>query len=250
MSQALIKGKQPAIDILMFISNIWSMNKLKVTPESNPRTINQWILWAECLTIFFVFPVFIYLFRHFMAYRVVPILVLLGPAAFLYLKKVSSFDSAVFTRVIGMSPYFRSMSVMFLIIVPIFIGVTWIWMPEHFFRFPNERPAIWLIVMLLYPILAALPQEILFRCFFFHRYKLLFSRPEVMIIVNGISFGLFHMFYNNWVAPVLSALGGCLFAWRYHRSQSLPVVAIEHALWGNILFTIGMGWYFYSGSIQ
>jgi hypothetical protein len=26
-------------------------------------------------------------------------------------------------------------------------------------------------------------------------------------------------------------------------------VALEHALWGNFLFTTGIGWYFYSGSI-
>ena len=25
--------------------------------------------------------------------------------------------------------------------------------------------------------------------------------------------------------------------------------SLEHALWGNALFTIGWGWYFYAGSI-
>jgi membrane protease YdiL (CAAX protease family) len=67
--------------------------------------------------------------------------------------------------------------------------------------------------------------------------------------MNAISFSLAHLFYSNWVALLLSFLGGYLFAWRYHRSQSLPLVSLEHALWGDFLFTVGLGWYFYSGAI-
>jgi membrane protease YdiL (CAAX protease family) len=78
---------------------------------------------------------------------------------------------------------------------------------------------------------------------------MLFVRPRQMILFNALSFSLAHLFYGNWVAPVLSFAGGLLFAWRYQTSQSLPLVALEHALWGDYLFTIVLGWYFYSGAI-
>ena len=95
-----------------------------------------------------------------------------------------------------------------------------------------------------------IPQEICFRVFFFHRYRDVFGGREVpLMLLNALSFGASHLFYGNWVAPVLSFFGGLLFARRYQTSRSLPMVWIEHALWGNYLFTVGIGWYFYSGAI-
>ena len=115
--------------------------------------------------------------------------------------------------------------------------------------FPKARPYLWLAVMILYPVLAAYPQEIIFRGFFFQRYGTLFPNQAVLIIVNGICFGCAHLLFGNWFAPVLSTLGGILFAYRYTKSNSLLIVSIEHGLWGDFLFTVGLGWYFYSGSI-
>jgi hypothetical protein len=48
---------------------------------------------------------------------------------------------------------------------------------------------------------------------------------------------------------VLSMLGGWLFAYRYHRTGSVFAVSLEHGLWGDFLFTVGLGRYLYSGSI-
>lgn len=205
---------------------------------------------AECAVLFFILPLALYELRHILAFNVVPILICLGVAGYVYLGQARQFDRKILSRMSGMSPYFKSMGMVFIVLLPLFLIFTWLTIPEHFFRFPRSRPGIWTVVMLLYPLLAALPQEIIFRCVFFHRYRDLFPCPWLMIAVNGLSFGLFHLFYANWFAPVLSGLGGCLFAWRYTRSQSLPVVAIEHGIWGNLLFTMGLGWYFYSGSIQ
>jgi uncharacterized protein len=47
-----------------------------------------------------------------------------------------------------------------------------------------------------------------------------------------------------------AAFRGMLFACRYARAGSLVAPVIEHGLWGGFIFTIGMGWYFYSGSIR
>jgi membrane protease YdiL (CAAX protease family) len=130
------------------------------------------------------------------------------------------------------------------------LWLTDLFIPERLFAFPKSSPASWMVVLLVYPILAAYPQEVLFRAFFFHRYGPLFSHPAVLILVNGLSFGLAHILYANWIAPVLASIGGWLFAWRYHRTGSVMAAGIEHALWGNFLFTIGVGWYFYSGALR
>jgi membrane protease YdiL (CAAX protease family) len=126
---------------------------------------------------------------------------------------------------------------------------TMLWLPDKLLSFPRLRPLIWLVVMILYPLLLAFPQELVFRSFFFRRYHALFRTDGQLIFFNALSFGLFHLFYGNWVAPALSFAGGLLFAWRYHYLRSLPLISLEHALWGNYLFTIGIGWYFYSGAI-
>jgi hypothetical protein len=47
----------------------------------------------------------------------------------------------------------------------------------------------------------------------------------------------------------MSFVGGLLFAYTFTRARSLPLVALEHGLWGDWLFTLGLGSYFYGGHI-
>lgn len=122
--------------------------------------------------------------------------------------------------------------------------------PALMFNFIKRDPAFWALVMVLYPILSVVPQEIIFRSFFFARYPRLFSTPRLMILASGITFGLAHLVFHNWVAPGLCAIGGIMFARTYHQHCSLLLVAIEHALYGDFLFTVGLGRYFYHGTVQ
>lgn len=117
------------------------------------------------------------------------------------------------------------------------------------FALPHERPILWLAVLLLYPVLSALPQELIFRVFFFHRYRGLFPAPWQLALVSATVFALAHLVLGNWVAPLLSLAGGLLFAYTYAKTGSLALVTLEHGLWGNWLFTLGLGAYFYGGHI-
>lgn len=58
------------------------------------------------------------------------------------------------------------------------------------------------------------------------------------------------MVLQNWLAVAMTMAGGGLFAWRYDRSRSLAAVWVEHALWGCLIFTIGLGRYFYLGAVR
>lgn len=104
-------------------------------------------------------------------------------------------------------------------------------------------------LMVLYPLISALPQEFIFCSFFFRRYEPFFGKAKLMIIASAIIFAYAHVLYINPIAPTLSFIGGLIFAYDYAKHKSLALVTIEHGLYGNALFLIGLGWYFYSGSV-
>ncbi len=204
----------------------------------------------ECALLFFVFPSLLFFVRHHLAFRIVPLVLALAALSTVRLWRDATFQPGRLWSARGTR---RAVSALLAFFVPagLLLGVlTAAFAPEHFLRIPCSRPRTWLAVMLLYPPLAVLPQEVLFRTYFFHRYGPLFPNRLVLLAANALSFGLAHLVYGNWVAVTLSTLGGVLFAYRYLRTGSLLVVALEHALWGNFLFTIGAGWYVYSGAIR
>lgn len=119
--------------------------------------------------------------------------------------------------------------------------------PEHFMVMPFERTGLWLLIMALYPFMSALPQEWLFRNFLFLRYKPLISSEKVMALVSIAVFGYLHIIYDNATAVAMTFGGGVLFTYTYLRTRSLWVVSLEHALYGMLIFTSGLGQYFYEG---
>jgi membrane protease YdiL (CAAX protease family) len=204
----------------------------------------------ECALLFFVFPPLLFLVRHHLAFRIVPLVLALAALSAACLWRDPTFPRARLGSARGARPAVFALLAFFVPAGLVVGALTAIFAPEQFLRFPWSRPCTWLAVMLLYPPLVALPQEVLFRAFFFHRYGPLLSHRLALLGTNALSFGLAHLVYGNWVAVGLSTLGGGLFAYRYLRTGSLLVVALEHGLWGNLLFTIGAGWYLYSGSIR
>jgi membrane protease YdiL (CAAX protease family) len=127
---------------------------------------------------------------------------------------------------------------------------TWVYTqePARFLSLPLARPRVWAFVVVAYPVISVVTQEIIYRVFFFHRYRLLFERsPALGILVNAALFAFGHIMFGNWPSIVLSFFGGLIFAWRYLRTNSFWAVALEHALYGNLIFTIGLGVYFFTG---
>jgi hypothetical protein len=113
--------------------------------------------------------------------------------------------------------------------------------PDGLFRFPRSHPAIWLGVVILYPVVSVYLQEVLYRTFFFHRYATLFRSSGQLLVVNALLFGWAHIIVHHFIAIVLTSVGGLLFALTYHRYRSTLLVALEHALYGDFVFTIGLG---------
>ena len=120
---------------------------------------------------------------------------------------------------------------------------------ERVFYLVKERPQIVPFLLFLYPVLSALPQEFIFCSFFFERYKKFFPSEKIMILASAVVFAYAHVLFINWVAPTLSFIAGLIFAMTYAKTKSLALVTIEHGLYGNVLFLVGLGWYFYGGAV-
>lgn len=99
-------------------------------------------------------------------------------------------------------------------------------------------------VLLFYPLLSVIPQAIVYRVYFFHRFRDLFVDERLLVVLNAFLFGLLHTLYGNWLAVVLTFFGGFVFAWTYLRSGSLAITVIEHSLYGDWLFLVGIGQFF------
>ena len=142
----------------------------------------------------------------------------------------------------------RTILASFAIAAPAVLLAVWALLPDHLFNLPRERTKLWAKMLVLYPFTSVLAQEFIYRVFFFHRYATLFVRPVVMIAVSAAVFALSHVIFRNQLALALTLAGGLLFSWRYWRTRSFAAVWIEHTVWGWLLFTSGLGIYFFANS--
>lgn len=206
-------------------------------------------LWCEFTILFVAVPIWLWFDRLSFGQRIIPTLVVICALCLLVLLRDRSFDRLRLWNRLDFWLHLRA-TLTRLLIGTVLLGVaTAIFEPELFLRFPRESPRMWAMVLVFYPVFSVYPQELIFRTFLFHRYRPLFGSTRNLVIVSAITFGLAHLFFANLLAPLLSTVGGWVFARTYARSGSTLQATIEHGLWGDVLFTLGLGWYFYGGSI-
>lgn len=124
------------------------------------------------------------------------------------------------------------------------IGIVLAFFPQKLFLFPRTMPLYWVALLIAYPLLSVYPQELLYRAFFVRRYRHLFPRKEWLLIASALVFAWMHLIFRNPLAVVLTLVGGLFFTHTYVRTRSLRLVCLEHALYGNLIFTIGLGEFF------
>ena len=126
---------------------------------------------------------------------------------------------------------------------------TYFFFPEKLFIIQKNNEGLISKILLFYPLLSAFPQEFIFCTFFFLRYSNIFKKNRHMIIMSAIIFCFAHIFSLNFIAPLISIFGGYFFANTYNKTGSLLIVSLEHAFYGNTLFFLGLGWFFWGGSV-
>jgi uncharacterized protein len=127
--------------------------------------------------------------------------------------------------------------------------LVWWLVPEQALWLPRRATGLWLAILALYPVLSALPQELIFRVLFFRRYGALFPSRGAAVLASAAVFALAHLMFWNWVALVLTFAGGAIFALGYLGRGGFALALVLHAVCGWVLFTSGLGSFFYHGAV-
>lgn len=117
--------------------------------------------------------------------------------------------------------------------------------PDNLFNLPRENPEIWLTLIVAYPLLSAYSQEVIYRTFLFTRYRTLFRNRKFLIAVSGITFAFAHIVYYHPLSMLLTLIAGIYLAWIYRKTRSVLFTAILHSLLGLLVFSVGLGEYFW-----
>lgn len=139
------------------------------------------------------------------------------------------------------SGFYKRVLVQLLVIA--FLTTLYMWLVDksNLFVVILNKPLFWLAILFIYSFFSVYPQELIYRTFFFQRYKKLFKSESLFIIINAALFSLAHIFFRNGLVMVLTFVGGLLFALTFKKTKSTLLVTIEHAIYGCWLFTVGMG---------
>lgn len=210
-------------------------------------SMSRSLLFLELLILFVALP----LAYRFSPVRVpaLPLLWLVTGYAFWQLLRDPHFERTRLWNAASFAPHAATILIIFAIVAAL------LWLGVHRFApalewsFVRSSPVFWAIVMVAYPVLSVYPQGILYRAFFFERYAVLFPGKWPMIVASAAAFAFLHIIFRNSLAVALTFAGGMLFAARYAETNSLFTSSFEHALYGCWIFTIGLGQYFYHGTI-
>lgn len=200
-------------------------------------------LWlcTELVAIFVVLPLVFFL-RWIPGPKALPLLIVFAYALVLLLT-----DSTFDRRNFGLQKFraWRPLMVRFAVVAAVMTAYVFFFEPRRILEIPLNRPGLWLMIMLFYPLWSAFPQEVIYRGFFRHRYRSLFTDERIFMLVNALLFAFLHIIFRNWIAVAGGFLAGILWWLTYRRSGSLLVTSAEHALYGNFIYTIGLGHHFY-----
>lgn len=158
----------------------------------------------------------------------------------LSLKKAENISFKI-KKKINWKAFVKRTAIRFLIISLLTTSYVWFTQPEALFHVPQTKPLLFMSILFVYSVFSVWPQEIIYRTFFFERYHMLFKSKSLLIFINAVVFSLAHLFFRNTLVLVLTFLGGIIFGMTYLKFRSTTLVTIEHALYGNWLFTVGMG---------
>ena len=200
-------------------------------------------LIVEFLLLFAAGP--LYLFLHKPSLPPIPLLWALALYCFLMLRRDPGFDRSQFWNPLPLRSQLRSILILFAVGIVILSGAVCVFAPSLLFSFLKTHPAVWALVMLLYPVLSVYPQGIVYRVFVMHRYREIVQKEWALILLSALVFSFMHIVFRNTEAVALTLAGGPLFAYRQLRTRSLFVSSVEHALYGCFVFTIGLGQFFF-----
>ncbi|MGC2299467.1 MAG: CPBP family glutamic-type intramembrane protease [Acidobacteriaceae bacterium] len=241
------------------------------TASSAPARL---LLLSEFLLLFIGIPLALF-FRLASKLPPLPVLWLVAVFCFWTLWRDPTFDRRQLWNAAPLRQQLPQILALFFAGVAVVTILVHQYAPDLFLILLRTHPRAWAMIIAAYPIFSVYPQGLIYRVFFFHRYRPLLAagvpsaksvvalkpnaspigasvwelgpqtRDWLMILVSAATFALMHILFRNWIALALTFPGGILFARRYLDTRSLCISSLEHALYGCFLFTIGLGQFFY-----
>lgn len=202
--------------------------------------LNKIFKLFEFFILFVLLPI-LFFYEFLPLFFIVPTLWIVSLYIYFIFKK-SNENAFLFERIDKFELLF--VLIRFLLIGSLLIAFTYYYFEDKFFVFLFDKPLLFLALLIFYPILSVIPQELIYRRFFLFRYERRLSKIS-MILINGLIFGFAHILFVNYIAIGFSAIGGALFISTYQRTKSFSLVCLEHSLYGNLIFIVGLGDYFY-----
>ena len=207
---------------------------------------SPWTLIVELVLLFLLLPL-AFRFKSF-SFPPIPALWLLAGYCLYRLLRDPAFDRKLLWNSRALQGVAPQVLLIFCLAAVLVGAAVYFFAPGMLFNFVKRAPALWALVMVLYPVLSVYPQGVIYRAFFLERYRTLFPNSVLLIVASAVAFSFAHIIFRNPLAIVFTLVGGLLFAWRYAESGSLFTSSFEHALYGCWMFTIGLGQYFYKGA--
>jgi CAAX amino terminal protease family. len=222
----------------------WSELKNSMNQQSHSNRLSflsaLW-LWLEMAVIFVGGPL-LYLFNLLPGHKSIPLLGVFT-VGLIYLVANKNFSK----KKLGFNGFreWKELLLKSLLVAIVLITITVIFEPQNLFILPHTNPLLWGLIIIFYPIWSALTQELIYRPFFFSRYQRIIGSRRAILLLNALLFAFLHIIFRNWIAIVGAFIAGLFWARNYQKNQSWLAVTLEHAIWGNLLYTIGLGHYFY-----
>jgi membrane protease YdiL (CAAX protease family) len=198
----------------------------------------HWVHVFELTVLFIVMPV-LYVADVLPVHKIIPLVALLA-----YCTMILLVSKPVNPNRFSPSANWKLIISRFIIIsITVFLLIGFYLHLDWFADLQKNRKLFYMILM--YPLLSAVPQEVIFREFFFYRYGPLFRSPVLLVIMNAAMFSFAHIYFTSWIVTIFTLVGGVIFSLTYLRTRSLLVVSIEHTLYGLMLLSSGLGESFY-----
>lgn len=202
-------------------------------------------LWAEFLGFFLVLPVAIALVLP--ASAMFPALFAAAGLGLVLLHLTPGFGWGNLAR--GAVDW-RAVGLFGAVTLAVALAVSWVTTGGRPLAFAAANPGLLVIILCLYPLLSALPQELVFRPLFFRRYGAILPAGGAGLVLNAALFSLAHLMYWSAIVAAMTFFGGLAFAWAYERRGSFATAVVMHSLAGQIVFVLGLGMFFYSGNVE
>lgn len=200
-------------------------------------------MWAEFCLLFIGVPTLCYL----RVFRLSPMTMIWAASGIcgLMLLRDRNFDFHRFWQVSRWKEHLPRALFRFIAVALVLAVCSAFYLQEHDARSHISGYSSVVFALLFYPFLSVYPQGIVYRGFLFHRYQSLFPDRRLLILASALVFGYGHIIYNDPATVGLTMAGGLFFAWTYAATGSLVLSGIEHALYGDFIFAVGLWRYFF-----